>query len=147
MVNALSFKWFKGFIRIELLSDGLVVRALKSSIMLEPRVIQTINLDYHLREFKSKRDKVIYLDLKSKLTGESRSARVMAYSSDHDTYLGPYWLVYTLIGDLPYLTIYSQPGALYDYVILSIDKIMVKTNSRREVYILDENGSRKLMLL
>ncbi len=146
MDRKISFYWGDGYVICSLTSGNLKFEALNTTIIFENRSLYVEGLFERIREHKWKHGKNIYVDLAFPIKGVRGEGVI--YNVDVDTYIGSYGLVYTIVEGVGYyLTIHPPPGSLYNYSIVSKDKVMLRTSLRREVYLLtDDNGKRIILV-
>ena len=146
MNRKISFYWGDGYIVCSLVAGNLELRALNTTIVFENRSLYVEGLFEEIREYKWRRGKNVYVNLAFPIRGVKSEG--VAYKADVDTHLGPYGLVYTVIEGVGYyLTIYPPPGSLYEYSVVSKDRVMLRTSLRREVYLMVENSGRRVILV
>ncbi len=146
MQKKISFYWGDGYIVCSLVAGNLELKALNVTIVFENRSLYIEGLFERVREYQWKRGKNVYVDLAFPIRGVRGEGVI--YKSDVDTHIGSYGLVYTVVEGLGYyLTIYPSPGSLYDYSVVSKDRVMLRTSLRREVYLLTEDSGRRLILV
>lgn len=148
-MKRVSFKWREGYLVLTDNNGELVVEALNSTITFTVREVLVKGLFEGLREYvEGGRGewKTVYIDLAFPLKGKPKPVDV-AFARHVDTYVGGFGLSYTVIeGVGHYITVYPPPGALYDHAIIYDDGVALRTLSRRKVYILEENNTRKIIL-
>ena len=149
-MDTVSFKWPGGYLVVRSESGDLVIVASNSTIRFSPREVEVRGLFQGLREHvegaRGER-KSIYIDLAFPLRG-LRDPQGVAFARHVDTYSGNYGLSYTVIEGVGYyLTVYPPPGSLYDHAVVAEDRIVIVTLSRRSVYVMEEDGSRKIILV
>jgi len=150
MARELDFDWRRGFVRVRQASEGLVIEAKNTSILLGQREVDIDGLFMGYREYltdKRGSEKVVYVDFAfpvEGLTGRPRS--FVAHTGDYS--VGAYGLSYTKVDGVSYyITVYTPPGFLYSHVVLTPEKLAIFTNGRRQVYLVDEGRLKKLILL
>ena len=91
--------------------------------------------------------KIAYIRLAFPIKGFSRSrGRVLKASSDFS--IGPYGVSYTLVeGVGGFITIHPPPGSLYKAITIGDDVIAVYMIGRRQVYMMEEDGERRIILV
>lgn len=149
-MKRVSFKWGEGYLIVYEERGDLMVEAANSRIAFSPREIRIEGLYEGMREYvEGGRGewKIVYIDLAFPLQGVERP-RDVAFSGKVDTYIGSYGLSYTsLEGVGNYLTVYPPPGSLYDHTVVYDDGIALRMLSRRKVYVMAEDNTRKIILL
>jgi len=149
MAREVDLAWDHGFIHLEA-NDELSVEAANTRIELSQREVRVKGLYSGLQEYNIDRrgqKKIIYIILAFKiapLTGTPRSLVI----ETADLALGRFGVAYTVLDGVErYVTIYTPPGFLYDHAIISSDRIALSTLGRRQVYVMEEDGVRRVMLV
>ncbi len=142
--------WKHGYLAIDAGGRGLRVRGGNAILELGLREIGFQGPLEGLEEVPQDRrgeSKVVYLRLAFSLRGLERPGGRVARAS-MDFSVGPFGVSYTVIeGVGRYLTLHPPPGALYRWVTVGEDLIAIHTIGRRQVYLMEEEGWRRLILV
>ena len=145
-----SFRWGDGYIIAKLKDDDLVIEGGNSVLGFSERGFYIRGLYEGVKEYdegpKSPR-KLLYILLAFPLKGVG-SGQGVVYQRTIDTYCGRFGISYTTLGSVgEFLTIYPPPGSLYDYVVISNNKIFIYLLKRRKIYEMRENDVVRFILL
>jgi len=148
-LKELEVAWRSGFLRLRA-NDDLVLEASNSRITLSAREVVVEGLFMGLREYPLDRRmqrKVVYVDFAFPLRGLSDTPKSLVVDSG-DYSLGRFGVLYTLIDGVEYyLTIYPPPDFLYDHAVLTSEKLALTMLGRRQVYVMDEGKTKRILLL
>jgi len=146
-----SFKWIDGgFVAVSSSSEGLIVEGenLRVAFGLREVAVRGVyeGLREHMQDQKGTK-KVVYIDLAFPIKGY-REPRGTVFSSPVDLSLGAFGLSYTPLEPAgTYLTVYPPPGSLYDYAVVAVDVIALFTVGRRQIYVMEEAGERRIIMV
>ncbi len=150
MARVVSFRWREGFLVAWAESGSLVVEGGNSRLRFDQREVAVEGLFQGVREHLEGRRgerKTVYIDFAFPLRGRGSPGEVV-FNRHVDTYVGSYGLSYTVIEGVGYyLTIYPPVGSLYEYAVVSEDAVAIVTLSRRRVYVMEEDGARRIILV
>ncbi len=145
-----SFKWGEGFIIVSLEDEDLLVKAANSTIGFSERSVFVEGLYEGIREYEESpksQGKNLYVVLAFPLKGFPQG-RGVVYQRTIDTHCGRFGLSYTVLDSVgEYLTVYPPPGSLYDYTVISKNKIYLYLLKRRRIYEMREDNVVRLILL
>ena len=150
-LDVASFKWYDcGFAVARRSSGGVRV------------VFENLEAEFHQREvwvkgvYEGLREhlldsrgarKAVYLDLAFPARG-LRSPVGAVFRREAEISLGAFGIVYSpLEPSSSYLSLYPPPGSLYDQAVVSPDAIALFTIGRRHLYLLEEEGYRKVIMV
>ncbi|MCE4613783.1 MAG: hypothetical protein F7C07_08165 [Desulfurococcales archaeon] len=154
MAATIMFAWYSGYITARVVAEGLELRGSNFSLRLGPREVSIRGPFESLREVELGRlepGKVVYVDFAFTLKGfkEKRSGDTVDRNTDSS--LGPYGVSYTRLKgaslDVFYLVVYAPAGSLYEHAVLSGDRLALFTIRRRKVYMMAEEGFRRIYLV
>ncbi len=151
MIKAYSFKWSDcGFIVALSSSDGLTIEGDNIRVTFGLREIAVKGVYEGLREHLQDQrgtKKVVYLDLAFPIRG-IKEPKGTVFRNPVDLSLGAYGLSYTPLEPAgSYLTVYPPPGSLYEYAVVSPDRIALFTIGRRQIYVMEENKEHKIVMV
>ncbi len=151
MARVYSFKWSDcGYVAVSSSSEGLTVEGENLRVTFGLREVSVRGVYEGLREHMQDQrgtKKTVYIDLAFPIKG-LREARGTVFKSQVDLSLGAFGVSYTPLEPAgTYLTIYPPPGSLYDYAVVAPDKIALFTVGRRQIYVMDEMGEKKIIMV
>ncbi len=150
MGSRISFAWRDGFIVVSGGEDELEIRAANTRIRLGLREVTVEGLFEGIRERVEGRrgeNKAVYVDFAFPVRGVGEPEGVV-FRRAVDTYVGGFGISYTVLEGVGYyLTVYPPSGALYDHAVLSEDFLLLFMLARRQVYMMEENSVRKIILV
>ena len=127
-------KWGPGrALELQVAQDAMIIRGDGLEIDLEPRSIHVEAEEFTVREYGDEKRRWVYIDLPRGVRGIE--APRIDIDASHPKLLGLFEVRLTEVDDIDrYLTIVTPGGFLYDYVILTGDKLMFETKARRKLY-------------
>ena len=151
-LERLTVSWHSGYVEVHLGEEGLEISGANFAIELGAREIAFRGPFEGLREVEGwGQEKIVYVDFAFTLKGFKKSGGARIVERNIDASLGAYGVSYTRLKggliDLFYLTIYAPPGSLYDRVVVSGDKLALFTVKRRKVYMMQEDGLRRIYMV
>jgi len=118
-------------LELEVAEDLMIIRGKGIEVDLEPRSVRVEAPEFYVREYSDERRKRVYVDLPRGVEG-LEAPRV---DIDSRSLVGLFEIRVTEIEGLDrFLTIVTPGGFLYDYAILTTDKLVFETNARRKTY-------------
>ncbi len=149
-MKRVSFKWRDGYVILRDDGGDLIVEGSNSVVRFSIREVSVKGLFQGIREHVEGRRgerKIVYIDFAFPLKGLENPVDIV-FSRHVDTYIGSYGISYTAVEGVGfYLTIYPPPGALYENAVVYDDGIAITTLSRRHVYVMEENGIRRVIMV
>ncbi len=127
-------KWGPGrALELQVSQDAMIVRGEGVEIDLEPRSVHVEAGEFAVREYSDEKRRWVYIDIPGGIKGVE--APRIDIDSSHPKLLGLFEVRLTEVEGLDrYLTIVTPGGFLYDYVIITSDKVMFETKARRKLY-------------
>ncbi len=127
-------KWGVGkALELEVAQDVLMIRGRGFEAALEPRSVHVEAEEFYVREYAGDKRKWVYVDLPRGVEG--LEAPRVDIDSGSPKLLGYFQVQLTEVEGLDrYLTILTPGGFLYDYVVLTSDRLMFETKARRKTY-------------
>ena len=150
MARRLAFAWLEGYVEVYL-DEGLVVEGLNSTVEFTQREVEVRGLYYTYREYfldRRREKKGIYIEFAFPFKGKSSGTPQALILSNGDFSIGPFGVGYTVLDGVEYyLTVYTPPGFLYEYAVVSTRNVYLSTSGRRQVYLMDEGKVKRLILV
>ena len=127
-------KWGPGkALELQVSQDAMIIRGSGVEIDLEPRSIHVEAEEFAVREYGDDKRRWVYIDLPRGIKGIE--APRVDIDSSQPRLLGLFEVRLTEVDGLErYLTIVTPGGFLYDYVVVTSDKLMFETKARRKLY-------------
>ena len=127
-------RWGPGrALELQVAQDAMIIRGDGLEIDLEPRSIHVEAEEFAVREYGDEKRRWVYIDLPRGVRGIE--APRIDIDAGHPKLLGLFEVRLTEVDNIDrYLTIVTPGGFLYDYVILTGDKLMFETKARRKLY-------------
>jgi len=145
-----SLEWHSGYIILSEGRMGLVVRGSNFTLEFGLREVSVRGPFEGVEEVVQDRrgeSKIVYLRFAFPLRG-FKTGRGIVYRANIDFSIGPYGVSYTRItGVGDYLTLHPPPGSLYNSVSLSQDLAALYMIGRRRIYLMEEDGLRRIILV
>ncbi len=150
-VRIASFKWHdSGYAIASSTEYGLLVVFDNLRVEFSQREISLEGVYEGMREHQLDSRgsrKVLYIDLAFPAKGV-KEPRGVVYMKSAEISMGAFGIVYSPLEPIgSYLTIYPPPGSLYDNATISPDKIAVFMLGRRQVYFMEEDSVKKIILV
>ena len=121
-------------LRLTVSGDTLVVEAENARITLEPRSIAVEAGYRYKREIEDKSRKNLYIGFSEPLKPiEAPRVDILGRG-----FIGNFEVIYTDLDFEKYLTIITPASAVYDYVVLTNEELMVQMPPRRKLYYEEE---------
>jgi hypothetical protein len=148
-LKELDVAWRSGFLRLRA-NDDLILEASNSRITLSAREVVIEGLFMGLREYpldKRMQRKVVYIDFAFPLQGLNDTPKSLVVDTG-DYSVGRFGVLYTIIDGVEYyITIYPPPGFLYEHAVLTSERLALTMLGRRQVYLMDEGKTKRILLL
>ena len=149
--KAVSFKWHDcGYAIVTSEEYGLRVEFENLKLEFSQREVSVEGVYGGLREHTLDQRgsrKVVYIDLAFQARG-LRSPRGVVYQREAEMGLGAFGVVFSPLEPVgSYITIYPPPGSLYDYATIAPDKVALFMMGRRQLYLMEEGGVKRLILV
>ena len=147
-----SFKWRGGYLVLRAREDAIVLTGGNVLLTLSPRELSIRGPVEGIREHVIKPKlgnvgKTIYIDMAFDIRGVERPEGTV-FSSTCESSVGGFGVAYTIIAGLgEYLTLHPPPGSLYEAVTVAAHTITLFTLERRQVYFMEEDREKKLILV
>ncbi|MEB3774155.1 MAG: hypothetical protein GSR86_04425 [Desulfurococcales archaeon] len=143
-------EWAEGYVRLGHDRRGLTVSGRNFTLALGLREIvfkgPFEGVDEVLQDRRGS-SKVVYIRTAFPLKGYNEP-RGTVYRASRDFSVGVYGVAYTRIeGVGVYITVHPPVGSLYKSITISDDVVAVYTLGRRQVYLMEEDGERRIILV
>ncbi|MCE4599552.1 MAG: hypothetical protein F7C81_05080 [Desulfurococcales archaeon] len=145
-------EWLSGYLEVRERSGTLLFRGSNTELGIEQREL-TIKGPYEdVREYIADRRgerKIVYVDLAFPIKGiKPKTMYGVIVRASKDFNIGPFGIGYTKLENIgSYITVYPPPGFLFEQIIVSQHKIAIFTLGRRRIYVMEEGGVRRIMLV
>ncbi len=125
-------RWGPGkALELEVAEDVMIIRGRNIEVDLEPRSVRIEAPEFYVKEYSDEKRKRVYVELPQGVEG-LEAPRI---DIDSKSMVGYFEVRVSEIEGLDrFLTIVTPGGFLYDYVIITSDKLMFETSARRKTY-------------
>ncbi len=146
-------EWDDGYLEVREASGILLVKGSNVKLEIYQREIVFKGPYEGFREYiigRRGERKVVYLDMAFPVKGIRHHSGLKSgiIKTTRDLSVGSFGLSYTKLDDLgSYITIYPPPGFMFDQIVISQYRIAVFTLGRRRIYMMEDSGLKRLIMV